>query len=300
VGTRKRKNPCNDLETFILGKKTLRKASDDCPGVRPIHAPGTQYDYSGGGYAVAESMLETETGQPFEHYMRNYLLSPAGMRFSTYGTASSGMPFLAKGCSRGKCKNAEVNPTDIKSAGGLLVHPAEYGELLYVVMNEGKDRDGKQVIEWADIKTVLTPERHRGSSMEGCKISSRCPSLPMMTDQCAGSLPLCTKSKQEVCLQGQCQMPITDKPAKWAADWYGQGVELSQVLHTDGLPVRASHGGADPAEGIRTEFFMRRDKRVGIFVVVNGEYQWEDKGTTRGGSLLAGQILQSFRNMYGI
>jgi hypothetical protein len=95
-------------------------------------------------------------------------------------------------------------------------------------------------------------------------------------------------------------MPITDKPAKWAADWYGQGVELSQVLHTDGLPVRASHGGADPAEGIRTEFFMRRDRRVGIFVVVNGEYAWEDKGTTRGGSLLAGQLLQSFRNLYGI
>jgi CubicO group peptidase (beta-lactamase class C family) len=52
--------------------------------VRVYKVPGTSWQYSGGGYTVMEQMVEDVTAQPFAQAMHERVLTPAGMRLSTY------------------------------------------------------------------------------------------------------------------------------------------------------------------------------------------------------------------------
>ncbi|WP_412068377.1 serine hydrolase domain-containing protein [Rubrivirga sp. IMCC43871] len=51
--------------------------------VRVAQTPRTAYRYSGGGYTVAQLMIEDVTGQPFADVLRTRVLAPLGMRHST-------------------------------------------------------------------------------------------------------------------------------------------------------------------------------------------------------------------------
>ena len=46
--------------------------------------PGTEWRYSGGGYAVLQLLIEDVSGEPFEVYMQRVVLRPLGMVHSTY------------------------------------------------------------------------------------------------------------------------------------------------------------------------------------------------------------------------
>ncbi len=47
-------------------------------------APGKIWRYSGGGYVVAQQLLDDVTGMPFTRFMQETVLSPVGMTRSTY------------------------------------------------------------------------------------------------------------------------------------------------------------------------------------------------------------------------
>ena len=82
--------PSNDpLESILFGKSVFKDA------VKPIHEPGTLYDYSGGGFTVAEAWLEIATGKKFKDYLKAEVLDPLGMTQSTYETGSVDTPHLA-------------------------------------------------------------------------------------------------------------------------------------------------------------------------------------------------------------
>ena len=46
--------------------------------------PGSRHRYSGGGYSVAQQLMIDVTGKPFPDLMRELVLTPAGMKDSTY------------------------------------------------------------------------------------------------------------------------------------------------------------------------------------------------------------------------
>jgi CubicO group peptidase (beta-lactamase class C family) len=300
VGTFKPQGSCNNLEAFILGKKILAWADPNCPGVEPIHAPGTIFDYSGGGYAVAESMLATATGKSFAAYM-NDLLDEWGMANSTFNDASASMRHLADGCSRGKCGSDKVRSSKIKAAGALLSNAADYASLLYLVLNSGRDRDGRRVIDERTLEIVLTPERHIASSMNACGGPNHCEQVTYPTSKgCPAGMLVCPGMRQVECLLGKCRLPITVDATNWDSAWYGQGVFLRHKLH-DGLPREAYHDG-DATDGISSGFHMRRDKRVGLVVYVNGETKWTSKGDkepTRGSAFLRDAIIAAYEQAYG-
>jgi len=67
---------------------TIASLSGDSAGagaVRLTARPGAEYRYSGGGYLVAQALVEDVTGRPFGAVMRDLLLEPTGMRASRYG-----------------------------------------------------------------------------------------------------------------------------------------------------------------------------------------------------------------------
>jgi CubicO group peptidase (beta-lactamase class C family) len=54
------------------------------PAIVVDTVPGTEWRYSGGGFVVAQLLLQDITGEPFPAFMRESVLGPAGMGRSTY------------------------------------------------------------------------------------------------------------------------------------------------------------------------------------------------------------------------
>jgi CubicO group peptidase (beta-lactamase class C family) len=52
--------------------------------VRVEHVPGSQFQYSGGGYTVMQQLLEDITGQPFSEFMQSTVLDRLQMDHSTF------------------------------------------------------------------------------------------------------------------------------------------------------------------------------------------------------------------------
>ncbi len=52
--------------------------------VRVIMEPGTKWQYSGGGYTIAQLLVEEVTGQRFNDYMKQAVFTPLGMTSSSY------------------------------------------------------------------------------------------------------------------------------------------------------------------------------------------------------------------------
>jgi hypothetical protein len=67
---------------------SLTRASDASPGhdgrVRVGTKPGERFQYSGGGYALLQLVIEEVSGEPFNDYMQREVLSPLGMTRSTF------------------------------------------------------------------------------------------------------------------------------------------------------------------------------------------------------------------------
>jgi CubicO group peptidase (beta-lactamase class C family) len=54
------------------------------PPVTVIAVPGSAYHYSGGGYEIAEALMQDATGTPFPQLMRELVLEPMGMTDSSF------------------------------------------------------------------------------------------------------------------------------------------------------------------------------------------------------------------------
>lgn len=67
------------LEESLSGK-TKRNGES----VRLISEPGTQWEYSGGGYTLAQLMLEERTKEKFSDYMKKNVFNPLGLNHTTY------------------------------------------------------------------------------------------------------------------------------------------------------------------------------------------------------------------------
>jgi CubicO group peptidase (beta-lactamase class C family) len=65
-------------------EQSLSGATNGAGNVRLIMPPGTRWQYSGGGYTIAQLLVEEVTGQKFADYMREQILRPLGMTRSDY------------------------------------------------------------------------------------------------------------------------------------------------------------------------------------------------------------------------
>src|SRR5687767_4242827 len=232
------------MESILLG-------SFGNPGVKPLGpVPGTFFSYSGGGFTAAEAVLEARSGRTATDFLTDEVLKPFGMTKSTYADAKDSMTNLARVCSRGLCSDSPAH-TNVKFAGGLLANPEEFAKLLLIILNDGKDSAGKQVLPKEDVQRLITPAAHRDSSFKVCSTQGQCVSA-------------------ERCYGGQCIRPITG-----ASDWYGLGVRLEDGADFNGFPSRLWHGGAQT--DVESYFYLDRGIRYGIFFVIAGEEKWKKK-----------------------
>ena len=78
---------------------SLTEAADPMPGAdgrtRVGREPGTAWQYSGGGYALLELLIEEISGEPFVRYMKREVLGPLGMSRATFDLAEAQAAGLA-------------------------------------------------------------------------------------------------------------------------------------------------------------------------------------------------------------
>ncbi|HEX6187008.1 MAG TPA: serine hydrolase domain-containing protein [Pyrinomonadaceae bacterium] len=262
IGTA-RTNSKTDMENILLGQPLN-------PGVKPQSPPGLRYSYSGGGFVAAEAMLEIHSGRTATNFLNNDVLRPLGMTKSTFNTANDSMVNLARGCSRGVC-SSEPEFTTVKFAGGLLANPEEYARLLVIILNNGKDASGRQVIPLADVQRLMTPAANIFSTNRACTSHSNCG-----TEKCYG---------------GKCITPINAD-----GDWYGLGVSLSDGGDFQGYPSDLYHGGAQ--DNAVAFFFLDRADGNGIVIMVNGESVWKKQNVEYGAEALKNDIKDAFFRYY--
>ncbi len=71
--------PLMSLEESLSGK-TKRNGES----VRLISEPGTKWEYSGGGYTLAQLLLEEKTKEKFAYYMKENVFKPLGLKNTDY------------------------------------------------------------------------------------------------------------------------------------------------------------------------------------------------------------------------
>lgn len=84
-------------------KNKLRSIKDYLPlfAAEPLaFAPGTQNQYSNGGYIVLGAIIEQVTGQDYYEYVREHIFKPAGMTDTDWYEADQPTPNLASGYTR--------------------------------------------------------------------------------------------------------------------------------------------------------------------------------------------------------
>ncbi|MBI4546916.1 MAG: beta-lactamase family protein [Ignavibacteriae bacterium] len=107
-------------------KDKLRKISDFLPlfaNDSLLFEPGTQRQYSNGGYIVLGAIIEKVSGQSYYDYVREHIFKPAGMENTESYEADSSVPNLAEGYTRESPKeswrkNIYTRPARGSSAGG--------------------------------------------------------------------------------------------------------------------------------------------------------------------------------------
>ncbi len=60
------------------------EAPSNSPAIRVTATPGTLCRYSGGGFVIARALMEDVSKQPFDEFMQQHVLTPAGMKHSTF------------------------------------------------------------------------------------------------------------------------------------------------------------------------------------------------------------------------
>ena len=256
-------------------------------GVQPLASPETIFDYSGGGFTVAEHVLELVTGESYTDWVTGNILDEVGTSNSTLETAHDNMTNLARGCSRGICIGS-VPRTNVKAAGGFIATAEDYAKILRAVINDGFDDQGVRVIKKKVINKVLTATHHKDSSKLSCNTTSECPTV---RQYCLPFIPCFDIPVEETCYQNQC-LQLMDA---WGGR-YGYGVGLWGTLMDDGHHQIIEHGGSQ--DGYKTQFYVDRAQKRGIVILTAGAADWKKDGKTYGANKLKNEILSAFKRNY--
>jgi len=125
-------------------------------GSRPvelIYEPGTKFSYSGGGYNLLQLLIEEVTGKDFSSYMDVEVLTPLGMKSSSFQWEENMYDITAKAYN----ENLELLPNYIfieKAAAGLYTTIEDMSKLVIEEINSFK---GTGFLSEETIKEMYEP-----------------------------------------------------------------------------------------------------------------------------------------------
>lgn len=104
-----------------------------------IYDPGTMPAYSNYGASLAGYIVERVSGEPFNQYIQNHILTPLGMTHSTFDQPlpANLKPFMAKGYSYGSSDPKPYEVIGMAPAGALAASGADMGKFMIAHLANG-------------------------------------------------------------------------------------------------------------------------------------------------------------------
>ena len=134
--------------------------------VHLLHAPGSKFEYSGGGFTILELLIEELSGKDFTTFMSEEILDPLGMPESSFEVRSAQLPRVA--C----CYTEEMEPLPLyringKAAGGMYSTIVELAKFACAEM-EGPEGEpsGRGVLTPASVAEMHRPDRYAETQMD--------------------------------------------------------------------------------------------------------------------------------------
>ena len=138
-------------------------APANTPPVRVDFVPGSRWRYSGGGYTVVQQLMVDVTGADFPEFMKNNVLSPLGMKNSTYQQPLP--PELAKSTATGHYDNRSLvegrwHIYPEMAAAGLWTTPSDLARFAIGIQNAYAGKSGS-VLSQSMTRQMLTEQKNR-------------------------------------------------------------------------------------------------------------------------------------------
>lgn len=138
-------------------------APANTPPVRVDFVPGSRWRYSGGGYTVMQQLMEDVTGAVFPDFMKSHVLSPLGMKNSTYQQPLP--PELAKLTATGHYNNRKLvegrwHIYPEMAAAGLWTTPSDLARFAMSIQNAYAGKSSN-VLSQSMTRQMLTDQKNR-------------------------------------------------------------------------------------------------------------------------------------------
>jgi CubicO group peptidase (beta-lactamase class C family) len=113
--------------------------------IRVVTAPGTAWNYSGGGYYITQALMQDATGTPYPELMAGLVFQPLGLRDSRFAQPldERHIPFAARAAGADGAPldgGWRVNPE--LAAGGLWTTPRNIARLLLAISRSWRGERG--------------------------------------------------------------------------------------------------------------------------------------------------------------
>ena len=125
--------------------------------------PGQAYKYSGGGYMVAQAMMEAVTGKDFLELVQERVIGPLGLNDTTYVQPLP--PAFAGREAKPHDANGNVLPPAQRkiypwqSAGGMYSTPTDLAQCVLTLMNMGTHPHyGDTIMSWGSAATMMSKQ----------------------------------------------------------------------------------------------------------------------------------------------
>lgn len=138
-------------------------APANTPPVRVDFVPGSRWRYSGGGYTTMQQLMVDVTGAGFPEFMQRNVLSPLGMKNSTYQQPLP--PELAKLTATGHYNNRSLvegrwHIYPEMAAAGLWTTPSDLARFAISIQNAYAGKSGS-VLSQSMTRQMLTDQKNR-------------------------------------------------------------------------------------------------------------------------------------------
>lgn len=132
-----------DLGHAELIQETLKN-------VPPTHPPGVNYAYSNFGYCLLGRVIEKVSGQSYEDFIREKILTPCGVAGMTIGKGEREVSYYTEG----KRDTFEMNVARMDSHGGWIGTPRE---MLGFALGVDGFPDPKDILKPESLAAMITP-----------------------------------------------------------------------------------------------------------------------------------------------
>lgn len=135
---------------------SLSGATNGSGDVRLVMEPGTKWQYSGGGYTIAQLLVEEVTKRKFSDYMREEVLKPLGMGRSNYELT----PEILTGSSVCYDNFGDVTPNPrftAEAAAGLHTTVEDLAAFAVAVLKNKNGDPGRGILKQETISLMTSP-----------------------------------------------------------------------------------------------------------------------------------------------